>query len=387
MTDIVAHHPGRAGPRHPRRLPAACSSSRAARAPARPPSPCTAPPTCSTPTASGWRAAACSSSAPRPRSCATSPTCCPPSARPAWCSADARASCGPAVDAPATERPEVAAVKGRPAMADVLRPPSATGSGCRPARSSVDSTGARAVSAPGAAAARARRRAARPAAQRGRPLRPPGRRRPRAELAAGAGRESGGERPARRPRPGRPARGGRACRPCASGRPAVAAADRAAAASPTSSPGPTGWPRARERHPTPTRRSCCCASRRAPWTPADVPLLDEADELLGPDDALNGRRATGRGAARARTRDARPAARLALDRPRRRRGGETPPPATSRRRGARRAPGGGGDPRQHRPSGPRADRTWTFGHVVVDEAQELSPMAWRLLLRRCPTGR
>src|SRR3954447_6748676 len=32
-----------------------------------------------------------------------------------------------------------------------------------------------------------------------------------------------------------------------------------------------------------------------------------------------------------------------------------------------------------------ADRTWTFGHVVVDEAQELSAMAWRLVLRRCPT--
>jgi hypothetical protein len=32
-----------------------------------------------------------------------------------------------------------------------------------------------------------------------------------------------------------------------------------------------------------------------------------------------------------------------------------------------------------------ADRTWTYGHVVVDEAQELSPMAWRLLMRRCPS--
>ncbi|MFL6179385.1 MAG: HelD family protein [Actinomycetes bacterium] len=32
-----------------------------------------------------------------------------------------------------------------------------------------------------------------------------------------------------------------------------------------------------------------------------------------------------------------------------------------------------------------ADRTWAYGHVIVDEAQELSPMAWRLLLRRCPT--
>ncbi|MFR0636824.1 HelD family protein [Glutamicibacter soli] len=31
-----------------------------------------------------------------------------------------------------------------------------------------------------------------------------------------------------------------------------------------------------------------------------------------------------------------------------------------------------------------ADRTWAYGHIVVDEAQELSPMQWRLLLRRCP---
>ncbi|HEU5110299.1 MAG TPA: ATP-binding domain-containing protein, partial [Micromonosporaceae bacterium] len=29
--------------------------------------------------------------------------------------------------------------------------------------------------------------------------------------------------------------------------------------------------------------------------------------------------------------------------------------------------------------------TATFGHVVVDEAQELSAMAWRMVLRRCPT--
>ena len=31
------------------------------------------------------------------------------------------------------------------------------------------------------------------------------------------------------------------------------------------------------------------------------------------------------------------------------------------------------------------DRAWTYGHVVVDEAQELSPMAWRSLVRRVPT--
>src|SRR6202167_4198286 len=31
------------------------------------------------------------------------------------------------------------------------------------------------------------------------------------------------------------------------------------------------------------------------------------------------------------------------------------------------------------------DRTWAFGHIVVDEAQELSEMAWRMLMRRCPS--
>ncbi|WP_018348499.1 HelD family protein [Longispora albida] len=31
-----------------------------------------------------------------------------------------------------------------------------------------------------------------------------------------------------------------------------------------------------------------------------------------------------------------------------------------------------------------ADRTWAFGHIIVDEAQELSPMMWRLLMRRSP---
>ncbi len=30
------------------------------------------------------------------------------------------------------------------------------------------------------------------------------------------------------------------------------------------------------------------------------------------------------------------------------------------------------------------DRTWQFAHVIVDEAQELSAMEWRTLMRRCP---
>ncbi len=32
-----------------------------------------------------------------------------------------------------------------------------------------------------------------------------------------------------------------------------------------------------------------------------------------------------------------------------------------------------------------ADRDWTYGHIVVDEAQELSEMDWRVLMRRCPS--
>ncbi|NKY50046.1 RNA polymerase recycling motor ATPase HelR [Nocardia vermiculata] len=31
-----------------------------------------------------------------------------------------------------------------------------------------------------------------------------------------------------------------------------------------------------------------------------------------------------------------------------------------------------------------ADREWTYRHIVVDEAQELSEMDWRVLMRRCP---
>ncbi len=33
----------------------------------------------------------------------------------------------------------------------------------------------------------------------------------------------------------------------------------------------------------------------------------------------------------------------------------------------------------------RADLQWTYGHVIIDEAQELSPMEWRMVMRRCPS--
>jgi len=51
------------------------------------------------------------------------------------------------------------------------------------------------------------------------------------------------------------------------------------------------------------------------------------------------------------------------------------PRTTSRRRADGRAPRGA----DHRSAAERAAcrRTWAFGHIIVDEAQELSAMAWR----------
>ena len=42
--------------------------------------------------------------------------------------------------------------------------------------------------------------------------------------------------------------------------------------------------------------------------------------------------------------------------------------------------------RSHQTTAERAagDRNWTYGHVIIDEAQELSEMAWRMVMRRIP---
>ena len=52
----------------------------------------------------------------------------------------------------------------------------------------------------------------------------------------------------------------------------------------------------------------------------------------------------------------------------------------------RRGPGGSFRRARHPGLAERAaaDRDWTYRHVVVDEAQELSEMDWRVLMRRCP---
>jgi DNA helicase IV len=125
------------------------------------------------------------------------------------------------------------------------------------------------------------------------------------------------------------------------------------------------------------------------WTQADVPLLDEAAELLGTDD----RAARSREARRRRADVA--AAQGVLD---------ILAGSASHERddldeweGAdqltaidvidaeRLADRHGGDLAGTTAERAAADRSWTYGHVVVDEAQELSPMAWRLLMRRCPS--
>jgi len=124
---------------------------------------------------------------------------------------------------------------------------------------------------------------------------------------------------------------------------------------------------------SPAQRALLARDADAPWTPADVPLLDEAAELLGEDDQAL--RAQERAAAQQRATEvayarqvlestgagALVSAELLADR-----FSSSGPALTTAERAA-------------------ADRSWTYGHVVVDEAQELSAMAWRVLLRRVPT--
>ncbi|MCL7427464.1 UvrD-helicase domain-containing protein [Streptomyces sp. YS415] len=124
------------------------------------------------------------------------------------------------------------------------------------------------------------------------------------------------------------------------------------------------------------------------WTVADVPLLDEAAELLGEDDRVARLRAD-------RERETQIAyAQGVLDVSYASRTYEfddkhdedsevlSAHDIIDAERFAERQ-----EEDDHRSAAERAaaDRTWAFGHIIVDEAQELSPMAWRLLMRRSPT--
>ncbi len=115
------------------------------------------------------------------------------------------------------------------------------------------------------------------------------------------------------------------------------------------------------------------------WTSADVPLLDEAAELLGEDErAIKAEKDR-----RRRLQEAYAQGVLDIigrddeDDPEVLMGADL----VDASRLAERF-----DDEANMTAAERAadDRTWAFGHVIVDEAQELSPMAWRMLMRRCP---
>ncbi|MEU8245728.1 ATP-binding domain-containing protein [Nonomuraea sp. NPDC048916] len=111
------------------------------------------------------------------------------------------------------------------------------------------------------------------------------------------------------------------------------------------------------------------------WTVGDVPLLDEAAELLGEDDSA--RRATAR-IAQAEWAERKLFAREVL---------ETTgllDEGIFREADMLAARHDGADDHLTTADRAAADRTWAYGHVIVDEAQELSPMAWRMVMRRVP---
>ncbi|MDK8099538.1 MAG: AAA family ATPase [Winkia neuii] len=120
--------------------------------------------------------------------------------------------------------------------------------------------------------------------------------------------------------------------------------------------------------------AACQRPKDAPFTVEDIPILDELAELLGPSDvfaaAQRERQKAERDAARRRAQQA-----LDMDGL----GGGI----VNAQMLAERAEGAGTDSTLSERA--RADRSWTYGHIVVDEAQELSPLAWAALLRRCPS--
>jgi len=123
---------------------------------------------------------------------------------------------------------------------------------------------------------------------------------------------------------------------------------------------------------TQAQREALHRDRSVPFTVSDVPLLDEAAELLGD--------FPGRPDAGARERD------------RQRKRDLENAKAAIRNMGvqglvsAEQLADGFAEQEDTGTTAERAaaDRSWTYGHVVVDEAQELSPMQWRVLVRRCP---
>ncbi|QRP49966.1 RNA polymerase recycling motor ATPase HelR [Amycolatopsis sp. FDAARGOS 1241] len=122
----------------------------------------------------------------------------------------------------------------------------------------------------------------------------------------------------------------------------------------------------------------------AEWTVADVPLLDELVDLLGRDKAAD------TAAERAAERDRRAEAayadqvldQLKLDREEQ--DEDVLLAAENLLYGQDLAGRFVEEDTRSLAERAAADRDWTYRHVVVDEAQELSEMDWRVLMRRCP---
>ncbi|RJT80719.1 AAA family ATPase [Arthrobacter cheniae] len=117
----------------------------------------------------------------------------------------------------------------------------------------------------------------------------------------------------------------------------------------------------------------------APWTEADVPLLDEAAELLGDLDVSAGRDTAAR--EQEQKRDLANAERTLENVNASLEDSGVDGVLTAEDLAQHNAVSVTRLSAADRASG---DRTWAYGHIVVDEAQELSPMQWRLLMRRCP---
>ncbi|MFM9876229.1 MAG: HelD family protein [Rhodoglobus sp.] len=123
---------------------------------------------------------------------------------------------------------------------------------------------------------------------------------------------------------------------------------------------------------SPEQRALLQRDRSAEFTVSDVALLDEAAELLGESDDLADAHKAERKQQRKRDIDN---ARQAITNM----GVEGLVDAETLADGFEAAVDRGTTAELA-----AADREWAYGHVVVDEAQELSPMQWRLLMRRNP---
>lgn len=113
-------------------------------------------------------------------------------------------------------------------------------------------------------------------------------------------------------------------------------------------------------------------SKDSPLTRSDIPLLDEAMELLGPDPKTVARLA----AAQSKRKQEEQYAQDTLAQ-----AGIGNGLVTSRML-LEGIEGADGEALAQRAA---TDREWTYGHIVVDEAQELTAMDWRMLVRRCPS--